>query len=789
MTTKSPTYRSLAEAVVHFNIVMDSLKDNRILQPLIALITDSGTMANAFLPTMPQDDLADVKEVLLRVQTTGENPTFYQCPNGHPYVIGNCGRPAVHDTCRQCGEPIGGQYHVLNPGNRAVTDDDSTRRGHILGAPLPRDPVPERQMTATSTSLLRLLLHMSMYLGAAENPQAISSLISPAVPNVAEFLWQHMSCDIYAIHRAISHSIDDVIVLVHLFLNHAITAVQHVDYRDDVQLGTKQARQHWENTFVSHYIAPVLADINDRLQQSNHDMVNDERLGNNELLRMLYEVDVDITSTDEIVEVPALWRYRARISLEHMKREFEQQQGAGEGETKNCPFPVLDLFLKEEHHLRILRLLPRIIRLHRLLITRFNRSIDHAEATTLKIGKFIEEIAEDNVRQEFYDLIHDFITAWDCVRLSLINYAFDGRTLPAEYAQKSIDEDSCLAVLLPSLRGYGLCSVALTYFLFEKHNDFLEKYSIVTKNKLEPGGVDIRDAGNAHLVSYHSERDLQPIILANCNYSLEFGKGTRIEYDFGMMEKQIEERFIRGRPRLFIQEFDFVLFHEDFTNATIFSQLRSRVQQEPLRNVTASSIKKDLRQKLTDVNDLLASLDITIGFLVSVGGEPNAGLVRFMTDTLRMKPHQQLLRVIHSCRLMHVESLWLLLSYMRSCMQADHGQDPFDTIEGKYTEKIPEDQIDRVKLGLHHINLETFLPSLHECILFKVTIKQDPNHEDYVDNVDQPLNDVLHAYMEAKGLVTIPALTDGRFPAEIKLKHCVDTWRMAHKLTRRQLVR
>jgi hypothetical protein len=598
-----------------------------------------------------------------------------------------------------------------------------------------------------------------------------------------------MLCDVYAIHKAITRSVEDVIVLVHLLLNHAITVAQHVDYRDDVQLGTKQARQLWENTFVGHYIAPVLTDINNQLQQANHDMVNDERLGNNELLRMLYEVNVETMSTYKIVEVPALWRYRARISLQHMKRELEQQKGVGKGKTKNSPFPVLDLFLKEEHQLRALRLLPSLLRLHRLLVTRFNRSIDHAEATAMKIRTFIEGIAEDNVRQEFYDLVRDFVTAWDCVRPSLINYAFGGRTLPAEYAQKSVDEDSCLAVLLPSLRGYGLCSVALTYFLFMKQNDFLEEYATITKNKLESGGIAIHDAGSAHLVSFHPDRDLQPIILANCNYSLELGKGTRIEYDFGMMEKQIEERFIRGRPRLLMREFDFVLFREDFTNATVFSQLRSRIQQESLPNVSVSSIEKDLRQKLTEVNDLLASLDITVGFLVSVGGEPNASLVRFMTDTLQMKPHQQLLNVIQSCRLMHVESLWLLLSYMRSCMQTKNGQDPFDTIEGKYTEKIPEDQIDRVKLGLQHINLETFLPSLHECILFKIAVKQDPNHEDYVDNVDQPLNYVLYEYMEEKGLATIPALTDRRFPDQIKLKHCVDTWRLAHKLTRQQLVR
>lgn len=56
-----------------------------------------------------------------------------------------------------------------------------------------------------------------------------------------------------------------------------------------------------------------------------------------------------------------------------------------------------------------------------------------------------------------------------------------------------------------------------------------------------------------------------------------------------------------------------------------------------------AAIEKQFRQKLLDVNDLLASLDITVGFLVSVGGDANVSLVHFMTDTLKMKTHRQLL--------------------------------------------------------------------------------------------------------------------------------------------------
>jgi len=38
---------------------------------------------------------------------------------------------------------------------------------------------------------------------------------------------------------------------------------------------------------------------------------------------------------------------------------------------------------------------------------------------------------------------------------------------------------------------------------------------------------------------------------------------------------------------------------------------------------------------------------------------------------------------------------------------------------------------------------------------------------------------VLEEYLEQRGLAAIPALTDGRFPDDIKVKHCVAVWKMA----------
>ena len=52
----------------------------------------------------------------------------------------------------------------------------------------------------------------------------------------------------------------------------------------------------------------------------------------------------------------------------------------------------------------------------------------------------------------------------------------------------------------------------------------------------------------SHLIAYDPERDLLPLILAHCNYSLEVGQETLVHYDWAALERQLIDRFLRGRP-------------------------------------------------------------------------------------------------------------------------------------------------------------------------------------------------------------------------------------------------
>ncbi len=47
---------------------------------------------------------------------------LYRCPNGHVYLIGECGQAMQASLCPECGAGIGGGNHSLNPTNYRATE-------------------------------------------------------------------------------------------------------------------------------------------------------------------------------------------------------------------------------------------------------------------------------------------------------------------------------------------------------------------------------------------------------------------------------------------------------------------------------------------------------------------------------------------------------------------------------------------------------------------------------------------------------------------------------------------
>lgn len=62
--------------------------------------------------------------------------------------------------------------------------------------------------------------------------------------------------------------------------------------------------------------------------------------------------------------------------------------------------------------------------------------------------------------------------------------------------------------------------------------------------------MPLRECTSSHLILFDPEKELHMLILAHCNYNLEPGKSTKLEYDFTNLEHQIMDQFIYDKPRI-----------------------------------------------------------------------------------------------------------------------------------------------------------------------------------------------------------------------------------------------
>ena len=89
-------------------------------------------------------------------------------------------------------------------------------------------------------------------------------------------------------------------------------------------------------------------------------------------------------------ENSCLWRYKPHVSLDNFCQKFSL-----ENKQMRASHPILEMFLKEERSLSIVRYLPDIVQLQRRMIEIYNHRLNKKEAIDSikeflgKIGKYL----------------------------------------------------------------------------------------------------------------------------------------------------------------------------------------------------------------------------------------------------------------------------------------------------------------------------------------------------------------------------------------------------------------
>ncbi|NXI41700.1 RN213 ligase, partial [Galbula dea] len=693
------------------------------------------------------------------------------CPNGHPCAVGECGLPMETSYCLDCGARVGGEHHKpLHGFHHIRSTEDRTQTGHILGGAGQRKAagVSERALAPLVFTLIRLLTHLAMLLGATRHPQSLQNIIKPLVPNPVSFLQEHIQEDLAQLTKILGKSVDETVSILHLVLSSLLKGPHEHPNQWPAQLGmlsTKESRNKWEEMVAETIIAPELEGLDKKLLKLNRQIQEDERISSNPMVKIVYGDPATFLSQlprGSHIHHSKMWSCRKRISVENLGHVVQQKNAKD-------TVPLLWKFLQKEAELRLVKFLPELLALQRDLVKRFQNTADVKHCS---VREFLNEPLSAVMRGLLQRRVNVFLSVWNKLRSSLDT---NGEIkLPKGYCDAELTLDSKLEILLPRRQGLGLCSTALSSYLISLHNDFVHSVNKHLKQD-DKYSVSPSEVADLHLISYEVERDLIPLILSNCQYSMEKGGETLQDFDLERIQQQVISKFLQGKPLITLKGIPTLVYRHDRNYEQLFSDVRSKLDQSALPASVMNMISGEL-QSYSDVCDALSVTEITLGFLAMAGENADMLLTDYIEDILQMSaqtnPH--VLEALRRCQLKHSIALWQLLSTHKSEQLLCLKRDPFVDVNTEYKAELSPGIAKLLNTFLVHSRLETFLQELHEMIVLKLRGVQAVD----LFKPTWSLKESFIPYLDEKDSELATELQE-MFPEEILLSHATATWKAA----------
>ncbi|NWW23902.1 RN213 ligase, partial [Falcunculus frontatus] len=686
------------------------------------------------------------------------------------FCFSQCGLPMEKSRCPDCHTLIGGLNHKPVQGfQQSRNHEDRTQSGHVLGDVQHRRTlgVCDRGVSPVAFVLLRLLTHLAMLLGASRDLQSLGRMIKPPVEDVVSFLQQHIQEDLAQLTRILGKSVDDTVNILHLVLSSLLQAPLQQPGQWLVQfdhvLSTKEKRNKWEEAVANTIIVPELQDLDKKLLKLNRQIQEDERISSNPIVKIVYGDPAAFLSQlpgDSHIHHSKMWSCRKRVSVENLGHVVQQKNAKD-------TVPLLWKFLQKESELRLVKFLPEILALQRDLVRQFQNT---AEIKHCSIREFLREPQSGVMRDLLERRVNVFLSVWNKLRSSLDT---NGEIkLPKGYCDAELSLDSRLEVLLPRRQGLGLCSTALASYLIGLHNDFVHSVNRHIKED-DRYLISPSEVADLHLISYEVERDLIPLILSNCQYSMEKGGETLQDFDLERIQQQVISKFLQGKPLITLTGIPTLVYRHDRNYEQLFNDVRNKLEQSALPSSVMNMISGEL-QSYSDVCDALSLTEITLGFLAMAGENAEMLLTDYIHQVLQMgdQTNPQVLQALRRCQLRHSMALWQLLCAHKSEQLLRLSRDPFADISPDYKEELTPELAKLLHTFLVHSRLETFLQELHEMIILKLRRVQAV--EEF--RPKWSLKESLVPY--AKDSELAMELED-TFPDEILLSHATATWKAA----------
>lgn len=127
-TAKHPASETGDAASEHITAAEDLVTHVKSLASLRSEVESTRTMLNngTFYSQVSKEEMLAIYAAMsTEFRGTGH---WYNCVNGHPFTVGECGMPMEEARCPECGEGVGGRDHAPTAGVQRATEMDDLAR-------------------------------------------------------------------------------------------------------------------------------------------------------------------------------------------------------------------------------------------------------------------------------------------------------------------------------------------------------------------------------------------------------------------------------------------------------------------------------------------------------------------------------------------------------------------------------------------------------------------------------------------------------------------------------------
>ena len=446
--TLSPTKRTHLDAGKDFLFLLQAISSSNtesILSPLVDIARGSN-FETLFLPTFPDSTQQRLKQINIRqVSFT----TYNQCPNGHLYTIGECGKAMESATCPECGSKIGGENHKLNTGNavigrreEAVNITNENVKGYLT-AFVDREHF-DRQIKAVHGYTMRLFIHAVLYL--QKRDAAMEGKMNENLDKLSKG-YLNLNRD------------DSWKFLAHL-------AVSCLDSPLKGSFETEDKREEWEKAFMEIF-ATTHQNMRTILQEYKRQYDADPRSELNVLDGFLQRQKLDAldfpSSFDQhLPPFRQFWERKCEISYSSFN-QFVKLNSEG--------YPFLAALLDDEAAVKCLKVLPQLLSFFENIKICFEQNHLHASQS---FQDFVQSTSLPFSRVKQLDHGADiFLKIWnDIIKKHVVS---SSSSIPCKF-DKTLDKNSPIKFFLPTRHVNDCCAFVTMNFLLSKQNHLIEKY-------------------------------------------------------------------------------------------------------------------------------------------------------------------------------------------------------------------------------------------------------------------------------------------------------------------------